>query len=81
MFIDKNIPSQGWGEEVPWDSGRLDCVGEVDALETGGLTYPLESVAQDLLALGRADAVSTRANTGMYAVDYSLIDVDFYPMP
>ena len=35
------------------------------------------TMAQDLLALGRGDAVLT-TDDGMYAVNYSLLDVAFY---
>jgi len=34
------------------------------------------TMAQDLLNLGRTDAV-TVADNGYYAVDYSVIDIDF----
>ena len=37
-------------------------------------------MAQDLLELGRADAVVVRAEDGMYAVEYGAIDVDFEPL-
>ena len=39
------------------------------------------TVAQDLLAMGRGDAVSTRISDGMLVVDYSVLDVLFYALP
>ena len=35
------------------------------------------TMAQDLLAMNRTDAVVINPNTGMYAVKYHLLDVDF----
>ena len=44
-----------------------------------GARGPLYSgaMAQDLLAMGRGDAVHVDRATGLYAVDYGALDVDF----
>ena len=38
------------------------------------------AMAQDLLAMGRGDAVHVDRATGLYAVDYGALDVDLHDL-